>query len=204
MRLGLLGPAEGDIAALGRAAEFLLVTAKVTRAIYLATDPSLDRAVTAWARRLVGEDPSDEGAWRGAADIAAEGSPEQIDKFVAAERSRMRLRALEMLPQVGRTIEMVGDRVAVLIHDKATLDEEDILAANLLVYGKSEHPLVKRIGTRWFVTPGHVGCANGGAAVLDDEEEDVVVTIFDANGKATLREVLTVQRTTKMRVQGGA
>ena len=204
MRLGLLGPAEGDVAGLGKAAEFLLMTAKVNRAVYLGLDAALDRAVAAWARRLVGDDPSDEGAWRRAADVAASGTPEQIDKFVSAERARIRLKSLEILPQAGRTIEMVGDRVAVLIYDKAQLDEEDILAANLLVYGKSDQPLVKKIGTRWFVSPGHVGCKEGGMAILDDEEEEIIATIFDGAGKITNKEILTVQRATKVRVQGGA
>jgi hypothetical protein len=199
----LLGPAEGDVLGLGRAAEFLLTTVKVSRAVYLGIDASLDKAVAAWARRLVGDDPSDDGAWRRAADVAIAGTPHEIDRFVAVERARMRLKTLEALPLGGRTIEMVGDRVAVLIHDKAALDEEDILAANLLVFGKSVEPLVKKIGTRWFVSPGHIGTPTGGVAVLDDEGTEVVCTVYDATGKATIREALAAGRTTKVRVQGG-
>jgi len=206
MRLGLLGPSGGDVGALGRAAEFLLNGARVHRAIYLGNDGALDRAVAAWARKLVGgDDPSDDAAWRRAADIALEGTPEQIDRFVATERARQRLKSLEALPeQVARTIEMVGDRVAVLIHDKALLDEEDILAANLLFFGKSDGPLVKKIGARWFVTPGPIGSAGGGLAVLDDEGEEVTVTIYDSQGNTSQKETLTTTRGTKMRVQGDA
>ncbi|MBX3230293.1 MAG: hypothetical protein KIT84_03835 [Labilithrix sp.] len=201
MRLGLLGPAGGDVGALGRAAEFLLNGARVHRAIYLGNDGALDRAVAAWARKLVGEDPTDEGAWRRAADVALAGHPAQIDRFVATERARLRLKSLEALPEkLTRTIEMVSDRVAVLIYDKAQLDEDDIHAANILVYGKSDAPLVKKIGARWFVTPGPVGATNGGLAVLDDEKDDVVVTIFDASGKPAQREVLATVRA-KMRVK---
>src|SRR6185295_3299214 len=82
MRLGLLGPSHGDVGALGRGAEFLLNGVRVHRAIYLGNDGTLDRAVAAWARKLVGDDPSDDAAWRRAADIAVEGTPDQIDKFV--------------------------------------------------------------------------------------------------------------------------
>jgi hypothetical protein len=203
MRLGLLGPAGGDVPALGRAAEFLINSARVQRAIYLGADDTLDRAVATWARKLVGDDPSDDAAWRRAADVAITGTPEQIDKLVQLERARQRLKALESLPeQVSRTIEMIGDRVAVLIHDKALLDEEDILAANLLFYGKSDTPLIKRIGARWFVTPGVIGCEGGGIAVVDDDGEDITVTIHDSLGKAKQTEALTMQRTAKMRVQG--
>lgn len=203
MRLGLLGPAGSDVGALGRAAEFLLNGARVHRAIYLGNDGALDRAVAAWARKLVGDDPSDDAAWSRAADIAVAGTAEQIDKFVASERARLRLKSLEALPEeISRTIEMVGDRVAVLIHDKALLDEEDILAANLLFFGKSDGPLVRKIGARWFVTPGPIGSEGGGIAVLDDEGDEIMVTIFDSTGKVSHREALSLQRATKMRVQG--
>lgn len=203
MRLGLLGPAGTDVGALGRAAEFLLNGARVHRAIYLGNDGALDRAVAAWARKLVGDDPSDDGAWKRAAEIALKGTAEQLDKFVSTERARLRLKSLEALPEeISRTIEMVGDRVAVLIHDKALLDEEDILAANLLFFGKSEGPLIRKIGARWFVTPGPIGCEGGGIAVLDDEKDDITITIFDSTGKPTQKEALAVTRAPKMRVQG--
>jgi hypothetical protein len=193
------------VGALGRAAEFLLNTARVHRAIYLGNDGALDRAVAAWAQKLVGDDPSDDAAWRRAAAVAVQGTAEAIDRFVAAERARLRLKSLEALPEeVARTIEMVGDRVAVLIHDKALLDEEDILAANLLFFGKSEAPLVRKIGARWFVTPGPIGCEGGGIAVLDDEQEEITITIYDSAGKTSQRESLSLHRATKMRVQGDA
>jgi hypothetical protein len=193
------------VGALGRAAEFLLNTARVHRAIYLGNDGALDRAVAAWAQKLVGDDPSDDAAWRRAAAVAVQGTAGAIDRFVAAERARLRLKSLEALPeQIARTIEMVGDRVAVLIYDKALLDEEDILAANLLFFGKSDAPLVRKIGARWFVTPGPIGCEGGGIAVLDDEQEEITVTIYDSAGKTSQRESLSLHRATKMRVQGDA
>jgi hypothetical protein len=204
MRLGLLGPSGGDIGALGRAAEFLLNTARVHRAIYLGNDGALDRAVAAWARKLVGDDPTDDNAWRRAADVASKGTWEQIDKFVSTERSRMRLKTLEALPEnVARTIEMISDRVAVLIHDKALLDEEDILAANILCFGKNDAPLVKKVGSRWFVSPGTIG-PEGGLAVLDDETDQVICTVYDGTGKVKQRESLAQTRTAKIRVQGDA
>lgn len=203
MRLGLLGPAGGDVGALGRAAEFLLNGARVHRAIYLGNDGALDRAVAAWARKLVGDDPTDDGAWRRAADMAIGGAPAAIDRFVATERARQRLKSLEALPEKqARTIEMVGDRVALLLHDKAELDEEDILAANIILYGRSDGPLVRKIGARWFASPGPISSTEGGMAVLDDEKEDVVITVFDAAGKPMQREVLAAVRA-KMRVRGG-
>jgi hypothetical protein len=203
VRLGLLGPATGDLAALARAAEFLLNGAKVTRAIYLGGDDALEDTVALWAESLVGPDQSDEAVWARAFEVAARGTAEQIDAFLRAERARLRLKALERLPpEELRTVEMFGDRVAILIHDKALLDEEDIYAATYLFYGRSSAPLIKNIGPRWFLTPGPIGCADGGALVLDDASESVVATLYDGHGRATATETLSVGRAAKLSVQG--
>jgi hypothetical protein len=204
MRLGFLGPrpAHADDSLVEEAADFLLHDAKVDRAIYLGMDDALERVVAAWAERLVGDDPTDRGAWRKARDLAPRGTVAEIDAFVAAQRTRLRLRALESLPQrIWRTIEMVGDRVAVLVHDKGLLDEEDILSASLLVYGKSDIPLTKKIGTRWFMTPGELS-EKGGICVLDDAKDEIEVSLFDQNGALIKTETLAMPRSSTMRVQG--
>src|SRR3974390_673520 len=112
MRLGLLGPANGDLAGLARCAEFLLNGAKVTRAIYLGADDALEDTVGLWAESLVGPDPSDEGVW-GRALVAPAGgaSPDPIDAFLRGEGARLRLKSLERLPPAElRTVEMFCDR----------------------------------------------------------------------------------------------
>lgn len=203
MRLGLLGPANGDLAALARAAEFLLNGAKVTRAIYLGADEAIEDTVALWAESLVGPDPSDEGIWERAFGVATGGTTEQLDRFLRAERARLRLKSLERLPpEELRTVEMFGDRVAVLIHDKALLDEEDIFSASFLIYGKGDAPLLKKIGARWFMTPGPVGGAACGAIVLDDSGEQIVATLFDADGRPASEQRLSTGGAVKMSVQG--
>ena len=56
------------------------------------------------------------------------------------ERKRERLEALKCLrAATARTVEIFEGRVAVFLHDKALLDEEDILPATfLLVFGKEQ------------------------------------------------------------------
>ncbi len=202
MRLGLLGPAEGDLAALARTAELLLNGAKVTRAIYLGADDALEDTVALWAESRGGPAACDRGLWDRAFAVAAEGSPDQIQTFLRSERARLRLKSLESLPpRELRSIEMFGDRVAILVHDKALLDEEDIFAATFLVYGKSEGPLVKKIGPRWFLTPGPIGCHEGGAVVLDDAAEEVVATFYDVDGRAVRSERLPAARLAKLSVK---
>jgi len=205
MRLGLLGPAEGNVDGLGRAAEVLVDLLKVERAIYLGNDGALDAAIAAWAARVVEGDPSDDAAWSRAARVALRGSASEIDEVVRKERARQRLRIVEGLPKGSdaRTMEMIGDRVAVLLYDKGDLDEEDIFAATLLVYGKSPEPLVKKVGNRWFVTPGTIGVAGGGIGVLDDGGEEIVASVYALDGTRTLSEPIAVARATKMKIQGG-
>ncbi|HLK38068.1 MAG TPA: hypothetical protein VKU41_15005, partial [Polyangiaceae bacterium] len=89
MRLGLLGPAGDDLAALARAAEFLLNGAKVTRAIYLGDNGALEEVVALWAESLVGADPSDDGLWERCLEAAVAGTPEQIDALLRSERARL-------------------------------------------------------------------------------------------------------------------
>jgi hypothetical protein len=205
MKLGLMGPADGDVRALGAAAELLVGVLKVDRAIYLGRDDALERTIDAWTKRLVGDDPTEVAMWRRAAELAVVGSPAEIDGFVHKERARHALHVFESIPSgEARTIEIVGDRVAVLVYEKALLDEEDIFAANLIVYGKSDEPVVRRIGARWFITPGKLGSPGGGTCVLDDGGDDVSLTLYDTSGKACHHEALTLIRSTKMRIQGAS
>jgi hypothetical protein len=205
MKLGLLGPLDGDVASLVRASETLVEVAKVDRAIYLGDDDALEHAIAAWTNRLVGGERGQDDLWERAAELAYRGTPGEIDTFVKSERGRLRLKVFQSLPGgQARTIEMVSDRVALLVHEKAVLDEEDIFLASFILYGKSDQPMVKRIGTRWFVTPGKVGKESGGTCVLDDGGDEVTVTMYGVDGKPTHHEALTLTRSTKMRIQGGA
>ena len=202
MRIGFLGPCP-DLAKLERAAEFLLESERASRVIYLGDDGALDRCVSAWATRLVGDDPTDEGAWRRAADVALWGAPSQIDSYVESERKRLSLRSLMSLPErVLRTMEMIGDRVAVITHDKGSLDEEDIFAASLVIYGKAPAAHVKTIGARTFITPGPLG-ASGGILLLAEGDASAGVTIYDDAEKAIYNEHVALPKSTKMRVQSG-
>jgi hypothetical protein len=201
MRLGLLGTADGDLEGLAHAAELLLNAAHVTRAIYLGVDAALETVVARWAEALVGSDPSDEAIWTRARDVVGRSSAE-IDAFVHNERARLRLRALEALPPGGlRSVEMFGDRMIVLIHDKAMLDEEDIFPASFLVFGKSDHPLIRQRGVRWFLSPGRIGCIGGGALVVDDASGDVEVEVIDRHGVTTQKQRLPIPRGAKMQVR---
>src|SRR5204862_3713015 len=105
----------------------------------------------------VGDEPTEARIWERAAARCPGATPGDIDGFIAAERTRERLKALQCLPGAALTIELLEGRVAVLLHDKALLDEEDILPAALLIFGKSHAPVVRNVGSRTFISPGEIG-----------------------------------------------
>lgn len=204
MRLGILGPAQGDLRALAQGARLLLDEGRADRVLYLSDDDALDHVVHTWARGLVGPNPSESALFARAAGCAG-ADPEAIDAFVASEQARVRLRALASLPRGRRTIELLDSRVVLFVFDKATLDEEDIIAATVLVFGKGTAPLIKKVGPRTFLSPGPLGTEEGGAAILDDGGGGLRIEILNVRGVVTARETLGgLVHSAKMRVQGGS
>lgn len=202
MRLGLLGPATDRLDVLERAARFLHTEVSAERIIYLGLDGALDREVENRAKSLVGADASEGQLFRRAAERCAAATPMEIDAFVGAERERESLRAFESLPGDGtRLMELLGGRVAVLIHDKANLDEDDIASATFLVFGKSTDPLVKAVGSRWFLAPGHLG--DCGMMLLEERSDGVHLSLFDSVCREIRRERLVAAPAARISVSDG-
>jgi hypothetical protein len=202
MRLGVLGPAQGDLPALARSAQHLLDEGHAEKVIYVSDDDALDRVVGGWAHNLVGSDPTEGAIFERAARCVA-APPGSIDAFVESERARLRVKVLVSLPSGQRTIELLDGRVALFVFDKAILDEEDIVAASILIYGKSPVPLIKKVGARTFFSPGPIG-SDGGAALLDDGVGGVLIEVKNVRGAVTAREVVGQHAPgAKMKVQGG-
>jgi hypothetical protein len=205
MRLGILGPAHDDVIGLARAAQILLDEAHAEKVIYLSDDRALERVVVSWAREIVGANPSDEALFKRAAIRCARAAPDDIDQFVEGERARLRLGVFMSLPPgQSRTIEILDGRVVLFVYDKAMLDEEDIAAAQLLVFGKAREPLIRRVGARVFLAPGPIGSPTGGSALLDDGAEGIRIEILGPGGVVTAHEQIGGPRPGKMRVQGGS
>lgn len=198
MRIGFLGPSGGDLDALERAATFLLRSENVARAVYLGNDGALDRCVVAWAKRLVGEDPSDAGAWERAGELAAHGSSSDIDHFVASERERLRLRALATLPEdAPYALETLGEVSTLMTFDATGLGEEDLARAHLVVVGHADGPSLEEHGNRWVLQLGPLG-PRGGVAVLDAQGASGMVTVYDTSEREILRVELTEPHTAKL------
>lgn len=89
-----------------------------------------------------------------------------------------------------KVLEMVGDSLCCLVHDKNDLDKEDMLNAVVLVHGKETDPKVVQIGPRTFITPGSL--KSGGkrtVGLIEQHEKQVTFSAFTLDGK----EVITKQ-----------
>ena len=203
MKFGVLGPANGDALALERAAQTLLFEQGAEQVIYLGPDDhAIDRLVLEWARSWVGVDASDEGVWGRAAEVCRTAGASEIDAFIARERKRERLKDLRCLAASSlRTVEMIEGRVAVMIYDKGLLDEEDILPASLLIFGKSVEPLVRQVGSRTFISPGEVRAGRGGAAMFSTEGSgELAVSIYEPGGAVLDHRVLPARPAARFQV----
>jgi hypothetical protein len=202
VRLALLGPCDGDTAALARACATALDRLEADRVVYLSTDGALDDVVRAWAQLLGAELPLDE---RLAALLDAGGPRLALE--AEHERARRRLERLHALPRPGvRVIELMHDRIVLLVDDKSSLDEEDLLPASIIVFGRGE-PTVRRVGTRVFLAPGHVKKRDQGVLVLDEVvggAPAIRATLFDVDGNEKHRETIDAQRAARLRVHGAA
>jgi hypothetical protein len=188
---------------LARAAQLLMDEAHAEKVIYLSDDGALDRVVVSWASEIIGANPSGVGLFNRAAARCAKAGSREIDRFVEGERARLRLEVFVSLPGgQSRTVEILDGRVVLFVYDKAILNEEDIVAAQILVFGKAREPLIRRVGARVFLTPGPIGCPTGGAALLDDGVEGIRIEILGPGGAVSAREHVGGPRPGKLRVQG--
>jgi hypothetical protein len=70
-----------------------------------------------------------------------------------------------------KAVDMLGDVLCCLVHDKNDLDKEDMLNAVLLVHGKEPDPKVVQIGPRYFITPGKVKGGKGTVGLLEMDKQ---------------------------------
>jgi hypothetical protein len=195
MRIGLVGPAEEDPALLREAGEFLLGDCGVEQAFYLGLPATLDKVLAHW-RAEVSRGVSDEEAFlTQALELALGSESSAIRALLARDQERQRLSALRAVPAPpARAVELFDDKVVLFVHDKAQLDQEDIVNAFLIVYGRSKQGAMHRFGPRTFFTPGPL--KQGRVAVLErDPEGHLVIASFDPRtGEPRGRELLPVRR----------
>ena len=199
MRLALLGPADGNVSALARGAAAALDKLDADRVVYLGVDDGMDRVASAWAALLGASPPL---TARAAALLDADATT--IRAELEREHARRRLgRLCSLAGPKARSVELMQDRLVLLVDDKAVLDEEDLLPASVIVFGRGD-PTFRRVGSRVFLCPGIPGTRNGGLLILDEGggASGLVAMQYDLDGNQVARELLDTSRSTRMRVQG--
>lgn len=86
-----------------------------------------------------------------------------------------------------KAVDIVGDVLCCVVHDKNDLDKEDMVNAAVLVHGKEAEPKVVQIGPRFFITPGRV---NGGpkstVAMLELVDKQLTFSAWTLDGKTLI------------------
>ena len=179
MRLGFIGPAQSDTAALERAAKLLIVDFEVDQVVYLGEDDALREFVEAHE-----SDEGEDGLEHEVARVAATGSPTDIEDVLRRLRGARYLEKLRIAPRPPtRAMEMLDDRIVLIVRDKSTLGEEDVINSNVVVYGDGNELMFKRFGPRCFFCPGPL--AGGHVGLLDDRSDagGVELKAIDVDGE---------------------
>ncbi|MEM6962752.1 MAG: hypothetical protein AAF355_04415 [Myxococcota bacterium] len=199
-RIGLVGPCFSDPKILRRALEFLLDEASADEVIYLGVDGKIDRIMREWIDEVTHGRFDEVRFLDYAAQLILRGSADEIAELLDADQKVTRLRKIRSVPRPPeRDVEMVSDRIVLVVYDKAILDEDDIANATLIVYGKSSEVFLKQFGPRYFFTPGPLE-QNRVAVIEVDSEQSVSIVAYDLQGTLVFRETLSA-RATKMQVR---
>jgi hypothetical protein len=91
-------------------------------------------------------------------------------------------------PSVPRKVmDLVGDALCCVVHDKNDLDKEDLMNATVLIHGMSPEPRVVQIGARTFVTPGRLsGAARATVGLLELQDRQLTFSAYALGGETVL------------------
>lgn len=186
MRIGLLGPAEGDSALVRKAAEFALDRLAAEHVVYLGADDAARDAARSWAGELLQGAPGEDAFLERAFKLSVSGSAADLQDLLRRDHDARRLAALRSLPPApARAVEMFEDKIVLFVHDKAQLDAEDIANAYLVVYGRSKSVALNHFGPRTFFSPGPL--TKGQLACLERHgDSGVAVVQLDLNSGEVL------------------
>ena len=178
MRLGFIGPANTDTPALEQAAKLLICDLEVDAVVYLDEDQALRDFI---ASHESGD--QEESVEHQVAEVAATGSAEDIEEVLRRLRGARYLGKLRIAPPAPRrAMEMLDDRIVIIVRNKSTIGEEDVINSNVVVYGDATSLMFKRFGPRCFFSPGPLELGHVG--LLDDRSEagGVVLKAVDLTG----------------------
>lgn len=210
MKIGLVADSQGDVDALEHACDFLVEEKGATRIFFLGGRWSdVDDAIQHKREEVRGS--TEYGDQDFLADVAsfvakaaaaeAGGVAHRLNKTeVEAFASRFtRVPDRDSLayrdPNVPRVLpDMIGDRIAILVHDKGDLTRDDIEPATFLVHGNATAPAVVQIGPRYFVTPGKLsGVPERTFGMIELGPKGAELVAFGLDGREVKRVAMALQ-----------
>ena len=184
--ISVIGPAMGQTNALNQAISVALKDDSVRQVIYLGEDNAAHVVV----EQLLADGLTPTNFLTRAVDVAVGGSDQQIRQLLNDEACGRRLAAVRCLPKPpARAIELLDRWILLAVHDKAVLDEDDIANAQVILYGKSDTPMLKRFGQRYFFSPGPLSGGHIGALELKNDGS-LVLALKDLAGNVEQKETL--------------
>jgi hypothetical protein len=102
-----------------------------------------------------------------------------------------------------KRVDMLGDILCCLVHDKNDLTKDDLLNAQVFIHGKESEPKLVQIGPRVFVTAGKLtGAAEQTCGLIDTSEKVLRFSAFTLDGRTVVdREPLALGGKTKLSVK---
>lgn len=82
-----------------------------------------------------------------------------------------------------KVVDMVGDALCCLVHDKNDLDKEDMLNSVVLVHGKDAEPKVVTIGPRTFISPGRLKGEKPTVGLIETQDRGATYSVFTLEGE---------------------
>nr|WP_217916986.1 MULTISPECIES: hypothetical protein [unclassified Myxococcus] len=126
------------------------------------------------------------------ADVASEDDRRLVmERFIRVpERESLQYRD----PSINnKVMDLMGDTLCCVVHDKNDLTRDDLLNALLFVHGKEPDPKVVQIGPRYFLTPGRlVGAAEQTCALLEKVDRNLRFSAFRLDGHPILEPQVIV------------
>ncbi|WP_257447251.1 hypothetical protein [Archangium lipolyticum] len=102
-----------------------------------------------------------------------------------------------------KMLDMVGDTLCCLVHDKNDLSRDDLVNALVFIHGKDSEPKLVQIGPRYFLTPGRLaGAAEQTCALLEREDRNLRFSAFRLDGSVILQpQMLLLDRRSKLTIK---
>jgi hypothetical protein len=182
--IGLLADSRGDLEAFGAAYELLL-------------HRGVERFFFAGGRYADLDD------WitlkrRAASELAeAQALLRLEDKFIRApERDSPKYAD----PKVGKmALDMLGELLCCIVHDKNDLSREDLINATLFFHGNSDEPKVVQIGPRFFVTSGSLsGVKERTCALVRRANQRLLFSAHTLDGRTIFEDELSIPKRAKV------